>query len=651
MNDHRYNQGLLLAIGGLIGLTLICYWQVSGFGFVFDDDSYILKNYRIHSGLSWDNLIWAFSTPHASNWHPLTWLSHMFDIQLFGLDAGEHHLINLLFHLINTILLLFLLTGMTRQPWPSFIVAALFALHPLHVESVAWISERKDVLSTLFWLLTMRSYFFYTRSPSPGRYAMVLFFFSLGLMTKPMLVTLPFALLLVDFWPLGRLPYENKKVSNPAALIWRLILEKLPLFFLSALSSMITYMAQKQGGAVAQLESLPFLVRLANALTSYVAYAWKMILPTGLAPYYPYPDHISWWSTGLAAALLLAVTIMAVRLRPHYPYLAIGWFWYLGTLLPVIGLVQVGNQSMADRYTYVPLIGLFIVLAWGSFAVMNRYGLPTVLYIAVWSVVLLGFSMITYKQAGYWRNEFLLWQRAQEITEENWLVEHNMGAALVKLGRYQAAIPYFEKALRMYPDFDKALANLGLALIKTGQIGEGTLYLERARRLNPYDAMLRNELGMALVRNGRLRQGIGQLESALVLEPDYAEARANLKMARNILEDTQKAITELRAVLRTDRENVKANFDLGLALLALDQPVEAEIYFKAILESEKVNADDAVGFGLTLAKADRIKTAYPFFQLALRLRPDDPRIQKYLRLAEGYLEKAGHSKAAGEATR
>ncbi len=374
----------------LVLATLTVYWQVGNYEFVnFDDDKYIIENFHVQKGLTRDSVIWAFTATHVSNWHPLTWLSHMLDFQLYGLNPSGHHLTNVFFHLVNTLLLFLVLKLMTGALWRSGLVAALFAVHPLHVESVVWVAERKDVLSTLFWMLTLWAYLGYTKRPGVKRYLVILLAFALGLMAKPMLVTLPFVLLLLDYWPLKRIELGQSAIGLPAASqpstiankpgaqAFRLLLEKTPMFVLAAVSSVVTFIVQKSGGAVGALETYPFKIRMANALLSYVIYLKKMIWPQNLAVFYPHPGQsLPMWQAAGAGLLLVVVSIAVIRAGRRYPYLPVGWLWYVGTLVPVIGLVQVGDQAMADRYTYVSLIGLFIVVAWGVPDVARswRYG-------------------------------------------------------------------------------------------------------------------------------------------------------------------------------------------------------------------------------------------------------------------------------------
>ena len=370
-NEFLRSHAVLLIVILLVAITLAVYLPILRHDFTnFDDDSYITENRHIQSGITKDSIIWAFTSSYASNWHPLTWISHMLDYRLFGPKPMGHHAVNLLFHTLNTLLLLFILKRMTKSVWKSAFVAALFAIHPLHVESVAWAAERKDVLSTFFWMLTMWAYVVYAERPRLKWYFVAVLFFGLGLMSKPTLVTLPFVLLLLDYWPLGRFAGDQKKGPG-----WRLILEKMPLFAMSAASSVITYYAQQSSKAVISIDRLPLTIRAANALVAYVTYIGKMFWPRNLAIFYPHPGNtIPEWQVVGAFVLLACVTILALGLGRRYPYLPVGWLWYLGTLGPMIGLVQVGEQAVADRYTYLSYIGLFIMLAWGIPDLLRRVG-------------------------------------------------------------------------------------------------------------------------------------------------------------------------------------------------------------------------------------------------------------------------------------
>lgn len=509
----------------LAAATLAVYCPVVGHDFVvYDDPVYVFENPHVRDGLTWDGLCWAFTTDHAANWHPATWISHMIDCQLFGLRPGWHHLVGVLLHAANSVLLYLVLKQMTQATGRSLLAAALFALHPLHVESVAWAAERKDVLSTLFWLLTMAAYLRYVRRPGWRTYGVVLAGFTLGLLSKPMVVTLPAVLLLLDFWPLGRFATDAPGSDTTyGKRLAHLVLEKVPLFTLSVLSGIVTLLAQSGGGAVASYESLPLGPRAANALVAYVAYLQKTVWPTGLAVLYPL-RHVSAWQWSAAAAILAAVTAAVLRQRNRAPYLAVGWFWYLVTLLPVIGLVQVGVQSMADRYTYIPLVGIFIAFAWagGDLVAQLRFGriaLPVGAGILV--LVCLG---LTRTQVGFWRDSVTLFSHAVEVTGENYGAQVNLGAALRYEGRPDEAVPHLREALRICPGHVQAHRNLGAILLEQGRLDDAIVHFRAAVGLQPNNASTHFYLGLALEQRGQLEEAAAHYRKAAALAPERLEA-------------------------------------------------------------------------------------------------------------------------------
>ena len=483
----------------LVLATVVAYEPVRRSDFVgIDDEAFVTRNSHVKAGINRESLIWASTTSFTGNWYPLTWLSHMLDCQLFGTAPGWHHLSSLLLHIVNSLLLLWLLKQMTGAIWPSAFVAAAFALHPLHVESVAWISERKDVLSTLLWLLTIAAYLSYTRSLGLIRYLLSLLAFALGLMAKPMLVTLPFVLLLLDYWPLGRFqPPESGKKANrlnqksvPARSksfpIYRLVWEKIPFFVLSAISTVVTFLAQQTAGAMEAAQSWPIGLRIANAFVSYVKYMTKMIWPRRLAVFYPYPESgFSLWLPVVCFIILAGISAFAVIYRSRQRYLVTGWFWYLGTLLPVIGLVQVGLQAMADRYTYVPSIGFFIVLAWGAreFAARWRFG-KTVLPILA-GLVLTALLIGTRSHVRHWQNSLTLFGHAIEVTENNARMYCSYGDALYENGQPDEAVTYLKKALQINPKYATAYFSLGSAYSQLGRIGEAIHCWNEVLELEP----------------------------------------------------------------------------------------------------------------------------------------------------------------------
>ena len=465
--------------------TLVVYWQVQGHAFVtLDDYQYVVENPHVRHGLTPQGIVWAFTTGYASNWHPLTWLSHMLDCTLYGLNPKGHHLNSLLLHLANTLLLFWVLRRMTAALWRSAFVAALFALHPLHVESVAWVAERKDLLSTLFWMMTVGAYARYVERPGLGRYLLTLLLFAFGLMAKPMLVTLPFVLLLLDYWPLGR--------RHLAPL--RLIREKLPFFALTTISSIITFSVQKSWGAV--ISTLPLKDRIANALVSYVTYIGKTMWPVNLACFYPHPlDTLPRWQVGGSLLLLVGISIFVIRAGRRCPYLPVGWFWYLGTLVPVIGLVQVGAQAMADRYTYIPLIGLFLITAWTAAEVGSK---RSRLRMSLWVGMLLPFLAVgSWLQAQSWRTSVTLFEHALAVTRNNQIAHNNLGNILARQGRFK----------------------------------EASYHLSAAVRLNPNHATSQNNLGSLFMQQGRLQEAIAHLSKAVQIDPEMQEARFNLRIA------------------------------------------------------------------------------------------------------------------------
>lgn len=534
-SSFRARGDFLLSIGICLSLAVAIvasYGPIDGAAFInFDDHEYVYENAHVISGLTWENVAWAFTTTHLANWHPLTWLSHMLDCELFGLDAGAHHRTNLLLHIANTLLLFFVLREATRSPWRSAFVAALFALHPLHVESVAWVSERKDVLSTFFWMLTIGSYLRYARAPSVVTYLPVVLFFALGLMSKPMLVTLPFTLLLFDFWPLRRIEIGRSSVATGAARrkLSALVREKVPLLLLSGISSAVTFWVQRNRGAVRSLEELPFDARAANATISYVRYIFKMFWPEGLAIHYPHPGFPSLWALALAAALLVAISLLVLRTARGRPALVVGWLWYVGTILPVIGLVQVGSQAMADRYTYVPLIGLFIMLAWGI-PEPAADGRRAKLAVAVGAAAsLTALSLLTRMQVGYWQDSIRLFEHALEVTRGNVRAHTNLGLALGKEGRLADAMTQHEATLRIDPSHETALYEMGILFERMGRMQEATRAYAEAVRLHPDHVRARNNLAALLFRSGRIEAAVAQLREAQRVDPSDALVRGNLE--------------------------------------------------------------------------------------------------------------------------
>jgi tetratricopeptide (TPR) repeat protein len=478
-----FGRADFLILLGLAVVTFGIYAQVMGHQFItLDDDSYIKENPVVNRGVTLAGLAWAFTTFHQANWHPLTWIAHMIDSQLFGIKAGGHLLVNALIHVANTLLVFWFLLRTTHARWPSALVAALFALHPLHVESVAWASERKDTLSTFFGLLSLIAYVRYAEAPSIRRYAWTAIMLALGLLAKPMLVTWPFVMLLLDYWPLRRFDLTSRR--EVATKLWPLVREKLPLFALVAASAVVTSVAQSHGGGVRAFTEFPIALRLSNALVSYAKYLLLAFWPNDLAVYYPYAGIPAWQVIG-AALLLIAITAFCFFQRRIRPYLIVGWFWFLGTLVPVIGLVQVGSQTMADRYFYIPSIGLFIALVFGLANIAEMRRVAPWLRAAVASGVLLALATLTNAQIHRWTDSFALFQHVLAVTPPNYTIETSLGLALGKSNRYDDAAAHFQKALKIRPDFYDALFNMGVIRFYQGRLPEAVEYYQAAIHSQP----------------------------------------------------------------------------------------------------------------------------------------------------------------------
>ena len=504
----------------LAAATLAVYAPVRGHGFVdYDDDEYVFRNPHVQAGLDAESVAWAFTSLEAANWHPLTWLSHMLDYEMFGLQPAGHHLVNMGLHAANAALLFLALSSLTGRSWPAAFTAALFALHPLNVESVAWIAERKNVLCGFFWMLTLVAYARYARRPRPGWYAAVLAGTALALLAKPMAVTLPFVLLLLDYWPLGRL-------SRATAV--RLCVEKLPLVALGAVTSAITFQAHLQGGAVVAVDAIPPRARLANAVVSCLAYVFKLVWPARLGVFYPHPEGTLPAAHVVGAALvLLAVTVAVFRVARRAPYLAVGWLWYAATLLPVIGIVQVGTQAMADRYAYVPAIGLFLALSWAAADVAARAPAPRAWAVAA-ALALVPLTVRTVKQIAVWHDSQTLFSATVAAVPESWVAHYNLGNALTALGRPEEAVAEFRETVRLRPRFARGHNNLGDALDALGRHDEAVAAYTEAIRVSPRLAEAYNNLGTALAATGRLDDAVAVLRQAADLEPRFAEAWLNL---------------------------------------------------------------------------------------------------------------------------
>ena len=656
---------VLLICVALVALTVSIYWPVSRFEFVnYDDTDYVSANPTVQGGLSWAAVKWALTTGHASNWHPLTWLSHMLDCQLFGVNAGAHHLTNLFFHIANTLLLLGILQRMTGALWRSAFVAALFALHPLHVESIAWVSERKDVLSTFVLLLTLAAYFGYARRPAAWRFLLVVVLYALGLMAKPMLVTLPFALLLLDYWPLKRFSGFQSRVSTLGArnaqhasrLLAKLVWEKTPLFLLAAGSCVATYFAQRGWGAIYPTAQLPVSARLANAVVSYVRYLGKMVWPADMAIPYPYPGGWPAWQVMGAGVVLIGISAAAVAMAKKRPYCLTGWLWYVGTLVPVIGLVQVGMQAMADRYTYIPLIGIFVVVVWGISELTGKWLYGRAVAVIAGAFVLAACTAVTREQLQYWRNTETLFGHTVAVTRNNFFAHYNLANRLAAVGKLDEAVAHYEAAVRARPDYANAHNNLGNALDKLGRTAEAAQHYAEALkfsggaaarvnlgnslltagkveeaishytetlRLSPDSLEAHNSLGVALVRQDKVAEAVSHFRTALQIKPDFVDARANLAAALAQQRNVKEAVEQYQLVLRANPKHFDAHRSLGDLLAEAGQIEEAIDHYRKAKELNPNHASVCNGLGLALAMQGKMEEAAEQFRDATRLSPEN----------------------------
>ena len=585
-------------------VTIICvfltiaicsvYLQVKDHQFInMDDGQYVTENSHVLSGLNLGNIKWALTRVYAANWHPLTWISHMMDVNIFGMNPGMHHLTNVIFHVLNSILLLIVLNQMTGALWRSAAVAALFALHPLHVESVAWIAERKDVLSTFFWMLTMLAYHRYVGSRTISKYLLMILFFGLGLMAKPMLVTLPFVLLLLDFWPLKREELNLTDNGSQAALsmwpktnprgILRLILEKVPLMIMALAASRVTFYAQSVGGAVNSLERVNFALRIQNVIISYVAYLWKMVWPLNLAVFYPYPKQFSILTVVMCLLLLIAITVIVVMSVRRLPYLLTGWFWYLGSLVPVIGIMKVGDQSMADRYTYIPLIGIFVMVAWGIPELLDKWQLKKIALITLTGIVIPILIVFSWIQVGYWKNSNTLFRHALKVTANNALAHTNLSLALIDQGDFDEALKHCAEALKINPYYTQAYNNMGAVLINRGEISKAISIFSKAIQIDSNNVYAYKSLGQAFITQGNNSEAVKQFSKVIEIEPECVSAYINMGIALANQGKLNEAIYQYHKALQIKPDSLDAHYNLGIALISQGKIDEAIDQYKKVL--------------------------------------------------------------------
>ena len=659
------NKYLALCIYLVLALTtLVVFWQVRDYDFVnYDDNVYVSDNPNVQAGFTLGSIRWALTTTIARNWHPVTCLSLMLDYQLFGLNPGAFHMTNVLFHVASSLLLFWAFNKMTGALWRSAFVAAAFALHPLHAESVAWVAERKDVLSTFFWMLTMWAYVRYAEHPKLARYLLAVVFFVLGLMAKPMLVTLPFVLLLLDYWPLdrvrlGKFNSNNSNSRRPSvttvyrkSTVLGLVKEKIPLFIFSAVFSIIIFLAQRQGGTMRSLEMIPLPIRIANAMLSYTKYIQKMIVPTKLAVLYPHPGNELPVSHVIIAAIAIAgLSVWVIRSAQSHKYLPVGWLWYLGTLVPVIGLVQVGEQAMADRYTYIPLTGLFIIIAWGVPDVLSGWRHRNIASAFVAPFILVALMLATWLQLHYWQNSITLFEHAINVTNNNQLAHNNLANALADEGKDEAAIAHYRKALKINPNYTKARYNLGNSLRKLGKLNDAIAHWNQVLRIDPNHTDAHNNLGWVLLEQGKFDEAISHFHQALSLEPNDLTTKNNLARAIEDQRKTEQAISYYtRANTLADQSKVdeaveyyrkaielKPNFitahgRLGLALASQGRIDEAIEEFGIVLMERPEDFEMHCNMGVLLERQGKIAEAIEEYRQALQISPDYAKARRALR--------------------
>lgn len=654
-NVFKKHPGFVICLS-LVFLTAAAFEPVRHNDFVnYDDNIYVTENRNVTVGLTADSIVWAFTTSDVSNWHPLTWLSHQLDCELFGLNPFWHHMTSLVFHIANTLLLFWVLNRMTKALWASAFVAAAFALHPLHVESVAWVSERKDVLSTFFWMLTMAAYIRYAEKPKVGRYLLVAAALCLGLMAKPMLVTLPFVLLLLDYWPLGRFRHQSlvESESSPykSATALGLIIEKIPLLIIVIISCVVTYLVQQGGGAIRLSETFPLKLRIANALISYISYIAKMFYPASLAVLYPHPgESLPLWQSYISLAILVFVSALVILAIRKHPYLFVGWFWYLGVLVPVVGFVQAGVQAMADRYTYISSIGIFIMLAWGFARLFRKWSFPKLPAAVLPGVLIVAMLICTRMQLRYWRDSFTLFKHALDVTENNYIMHSNFGGALFQKGRFDEAIDHFEQALKINPVFADARRDIGFVLLKQQKTDQAIAAFEQALQMKKDWPEIYNYLGLAYAQKGQFEPAVEKYNHALKLKPDYAEAMKNLGIALERLGQTQQAVENWQKALRLEPYNLDANYNMGLFMVSTGDYEKAAAYFTAVIDEKPDWAEAKYNLGAAYYQLGKFEPAIDKFSEALRLKPDYPNAHRNLALVLAktgkYEDAVSHLKTA-----
>jgi tetratricopeptide (TPR) repeat protein len=633
----------------LVLVTFAIYSQVKDHEFIgFDDPMYVTENLNVQAGLTSESISWAFTTFAMGSWSPLTWFSHMLDYQLYGLHAKGHHLTSLFFHIANSLLLFLVLFRMTGTIWQSAFVAAIFAFHPLNVESVAWVAERKNVLSTLFWLMTMWAYIHYVQKPSIKRYSLVIAFFILGLMSKAMLVTLPFVLLLLDFWPLRRLKFSKERGRNEVfkknivkkSEVSKLVFEKTPLFLLTIGLCIITFIAQKRTGAMNDAENYTFSTRVTNAMVSYLEYLEKMVWPRGLSILYPHPGNtLAEWKGILCGIALVGISIISIRLIRKAPYFLIGWLWYLGTLVPVIGIVQVGRQAMADRYAYIPLIGIFIIVAWGVPELLSKWRFKKKVLSVSAGIIIFALLKITWEQVGHWKNSITIFKHAIKVTDIKYPsfydAYNNLGSALLIEQKIEEAISNYKIAIKINPDSAEPHYNLGVALVAEGENEEAISHYKISVKINPDFAEAYNNLGTVLFAKGKNEEAISHYNIAIKTKPDFAEAYNNLGSALLREKKNKEAISNYKIAIKINPDSAEPHYNLGVALVAEGGNEEAISHYKIAIKINPDSSDAHYNLGKALVAEGMNEEAISHYKMAIKVKSDY--VNAYINLSAAYL--------------
>lgn len=604
----------------LIVSAVVVYAQVINYDFInYDDPYFITENQQVKNGLSTDGIIWAFTSKDGIV-NPLAWLSHMLDVQLFGLNPGMHHLISLLFHIMNTILLFFIFYRWSHHFPASASVAFIFSVHPLNVESVVWLAERRNVLSMFFFLLTIGAYGYYVKNPKTTRYLTVVLFFIFALMSKPMVITLPIVLLLLDYWPLGRISAGSGE-SRYLNIIGRLK-EKLPLIILSLLSAGITLYVAKVKGSVVSVESLPISVRMANVISSYVVYIKKLIWPSDLAVFYPYSAHLlPSWQVVLYGLILAGMTFLAISQGKRRPYILVGWFWYLLTLIPVIGLVQAGEQSVADRFMYLPMIGLLIIAFWGLFEIGDRWNMKRLIPALVTLLILLPLIVAAHNQTAHWKNSIQLFDHANEVTRDNYSAHLSLGNAYAEQGKFETAVTHYEKVLEIRPLNVKAHGNLANALMALGRESQAVSHYKIALGVDPDNVYVLNNYGQLLGEQGKFDQAVEYLTRALKLEPDNADVHNNMGTVLLDLNKIDDAFNHFESAVRLEPDNAQSYNNLGVALFRKGNIEQAIKRYTTAIHLKPDFAEAFFNMGNAWLRAGKQKEAVESYQKAIALNP------------------------------